>query len=383
MPVRNAPLTLPATLRFMGSRIAHRLRGGAHAPIADFRARIERTLTQLDAAVIRCDWVRVSGRDAPWSDALDLPPGQALSLMADGMIYASQPLDVGFQPKVGLWYRIGDAPVAKILGNACTLYSGAGGSLRFASKPPGEFADDRGVFDAAYPRQNFQGAFDVAVIQWRGDAVAALQAAAKLEPQLFAPALARLQSPQAVPAGWHYLWRLGCGEIFTPDAKAGELCCHTAADVGILQFPVDRPLTAESAVSWSWCVEQLPSKLPEHIEPTHDYLSLAVEFDNGLDLTWMWSAALPVDTIFQCPLAWWNERETHWVVRSGTAQLGQWLNERRPLQDDYRKAIGGQMPERIVGVWLIANTVFQRGVGKCRYRDIALADAQGRVSIQA
>ncbi|MGQ0530984.1 MAG: DUF3047 domain-containing protein, partial [Panacagrimonas sp.] len=260
-------------------------------------------------------------------------------------------------------------------------YAQAGGRLCFASKPPGEFADRSGAFDPAVPRLKFSGGFDVAVIQWRGDAVQALQAAAKLEPDLFAPALARLQSPTRVPAGWHYLWRLGQGEIFTPDSDRHELCCHTQADVGILQFPVDRPLTPDSAVSWSWCVEQLPSTLPEHIEPTHDYLSLAVEFDNGLDLTWMWSAALPVDSIFQCPLAWWKDRETHWVVRSGTAQLGQWRNERRVLQDDYRKAIGGPMPQRIVGVWLIANTVFQRGEGRCRYRDIALVDAHGRQSI--
>lgn len=348
-----------------------------------FRERVECTLAKLGDAVLRCDWITVRPGASPWLDTgLNLGPNQAVCLLADGMIYASRVFDVGIQPKVGLWYRVGDSAVAKIVGNASTFHSGGGGALRFTAKPPGEFADVQGNFESGLARGGFSGAFDVAVIQWRGDAVPALQAAARIEPTLFEPALQRLQRPTTPPAGWHYLWRLGQGEIYAPATRAhNELCCHTRADVGILQYPVNLPLTEDSAVRWSWCVDQLPSMLPEHTEPTHDYLSLAVEFDNGLDLTWMWSCELPVDTIFQCPLAWWDQRETHWVVRSGTTQLGQWLDERRLLAADYRKAIGGPLPQRIVGVWLIANSVFQRGEGRCRYRGIALDDRAGSVVI--
>lgn len=390
MPVvRNAPSALPTTLRFMGSRLARRLRGEARKPPADFRPRIERALAGLGEAVLRCDWLHIPASTTPWIDSgIVLPEGQAVSLLANGMVYASSAFDIGFEPKVGLWYRVGDSEVDKIVGNASSLQVQQGGKLWLTSKPSGEFADRHGAFEPAWPRVDFAGGYEVAVIQWRGDAMQGLQAAAQLEPEWFGAALRRAQAPVEPPGGWHYLWRLGRGEIFAPDPAPAadgnqELCCHTNADVGILQFPVDRPLTPDSVVEWSWCVEQLPSALPEHIEPTHDYLSLAVEFDNGLDLTWMWSAALPVDTIFQCPLAWWSERETHWVVRSGTSELGQWLGERRNLADDYRRAIGGELPSRIVGVWLIANTVFQRGEGKCRYRDIALQDEQGRVPIRA
>ena len=47
---------------------------------------------------------------------------------------------------------------------------------------------------------------------------------------------------------------------------------------------------------------------------------------------------------------------------------------------DYHAAIGGTPPERVVGVWLIANSLFQRGVGACRYRDIALVDGTDAVT---
>ena len=40
----------------------------------------------------------------------------------------------------------------------------------------------------------------------------------------------------------------------------------------------------------------LPGLLREDSVPSHDYLSIAVEFENGLDLTYYWSTALPVGT---------------------------------------------------------------------------------------
>jgi len=120
--------------------------------------------------------------------------------------------------------------------------------------------------------------------------------------------------------------------------------------------------------------------VPEDIVPTHDYLSIAVEFDNGLDLTYMWSAALPEDTIFQCPLAWWDERETHWVVRT-KKDVGRWLSEERSIKKDYERAIGGDVPAKVVQVWLIANSLFQRGTGKCDYRAIRLTDGEDVLSL--
>ncbi len=383
MPVRNAPSPLPATLRFMGSRLAHRLRGGASSNVAGaLQARLDPVLAQLGNLVQRCDWVDVQPGGDAWTDSgLDLPAGARISLLAEGMVYVSRAFDVGIAPKVGLWFRTGEEPLDKIIDTGCSVVIANGGRLRFTAKPPGEFADLAGRFEADQPRTPLQGGYRVAVIQWRDSLDESLAAAAAASPSLFKPLLDRLRNPVLPPRGWHYMWRLGQGEIYRPHDDGHALCCHTRGDVGILQFPLHRPLTAETRLSWEWLVEKLPSALPEHIQPTHDYLSIAVEFDNGLDLTWMWSCALPVDTIFQCPLPWWDQRETHWVVRSGTQQLGQWLNERRSLLADYERAIGGTPPKNIVAVWLIANTAFQRGEGRCFYREIAISDAEGRVPV--
>ncbi len=89
----------------------------------------------------------------------------------------------------------------------------------------------------------------------------------------------------------------------------------------------------------------------------------------------MWSAALPVGSSFRCPLPWWDKRETHQVVRSGPSELGQWRHEDQKILADYKTAIGGVPPARIVGVWLIAVTAFQRGRGECDYEGIELRSA--------
>ena len=80
---------------------------------------------------------------------------------------------------------------------------------------------------------------------------------------------------------------------------------------------------------------------------------MAIEFDNGQDLTYLWSSCLPVGTSFRCPIPWWDKHETHIVRRSGQEGLGTWVEELQPIFDDYKTSVGGPWPSRIVGVWLI------------------------------
>ena len=381
--IRHAPAALPTTLRFMAARLAGRLRGGERplAPSA-FRARVERAVAALGDRVLRCDFVTVPARRDPWlGSGVALEAGRAVTLLAEGRVYLSRVFDVGFGPGLGLWFRVGDGEIGKIVGAASTFLAERPGALLLTSKPPGEFADRRGGFAAEPPRSDLAGEFRVAVIQWRGDAAAALERAAALDEPLFGPALRRLREPILPPPGWHYLWRLGPSEIFTKDREDGSLCCQARAEASILQFPVRRPLTRESRLRWSWRVEQLPSRLAEHLQPTHDYLSIAVEFDDGRDLTYLWSAALPKDTVFQCPLPWWDQRETHWVVKSGVDELGRWVDEGRELLTDCEQALAGEPPREIVAVWLIAVSAFQGGEGRCRYRGIVLEDGSGRALV--
>jgi hypothetical protein len=96
---------------------------------------------------------------------------------------------------------------------------------------------------------------------------------------------ARLATDLQPPEGWDYLWYLGPGEIFRPGTPlpSGQptLCCDTHGDVGILRRPVPTPLEPGTALRWRWRVDALPADLREDTLPSHDYLSIAVEFDDG------------------------------------------------------------------------------------------------------
>jgi hypothetical protein len=256
------------------------------------------------------------------------------------------------------------------------------GRLYLSNVFPGEWLDAYGrMANPAVLEASAAGGFTVLVIRWRADSADGLRELAQRPgpaARLAEEELQRLLSPVVVPEGWGYLPSLGDAGVFsqvdTPDGAV--IRCRCDSDAMILQRSLEAPFTPDTRVRWSWKVESLPSARAEDSLVTHDYLSLAVEFENGKDLTYLWSAALEPERIFQCPVASWRNRETHIAIRSGRDGLGDWIAEERDIWRDYHAAIGSP-PARIVGVWLIAASVFQHGQGRCEYRDIELATASG------
>ena len=196
------------------------------------------------------------------------------------------------------------------------------------------------------------------------------------------PSTSGLTTEEPSPAGWRHHWLLGPSAIYRSVERDGRpgIRAETSDDVGILQHPIDAPLTPGTRVGWEWRVEALPSAVAEDTLPTHDYLSVAFEFENGQDLTYLWSAAMPAGSHYRCPLPNWDQRETHMVVRSGAEGLGQWWREERALEPDYRTAIG-EPPARVVAVWLISVSLFQKGRGAVEYRDLWIESGGQRLQV--
>lgn len=193
----------------------------------------------------------------------------------------------------------------------------------------------------------------------------------------------RLRNPVTTPAGWHYLWSIGDSGIFeSGHGAAGEpiIRCHMRDDAAILQRPVDLKFDSTVKLRWSWKIDALPSARREDAVASHNYLSVAVEFDNGQDLTYMWSAAMAPESSFRCPIPRWNARETHLVVRSGMERLGQWVSEERNVWDDYRRAIGTP-PAAIVAVWLIGVSIFAHSTAHCEYSALELVTDGHAISL--
>jgi hypothetical protein len=349
----------------------------------DAEARLTLMLEAAPDALEASAVMRLPASEGVWrATGIDLLEGQEVSLLSQGVLWITREANIGVKPNLALWYRIGDGPIAKVAAATFSFRAERGGPLFLINHLAGQWLDENGAFDTASVLP--EGALSVAAIVWNGSGAQGLAAlSAHDTTALVAAEQHRLATERPVPTGWSPLWRVGRTSMFCEEIIDGppRITCRCRADAGILKYPIDVALTADTDLVWSWHVEALPSAVAEDQAITHDYLSIAVEFDNGQDLTYLWSSCLPEETSFPCPLPWWDKHETHIVVRSGMKDLQRWIKERRPVLSDYRRTVGGEDPSRIVGVWLIALSPFQRGTGICDYTDIRIQDPAGDVLI--
>ncbi|HTY16491.1 MAG TPA: DUF3047 domain-containing protein [Myxococcota bacterium] len=360
----------------------------AEALQAHYQAILDRAGAGALRAVADLRALHLPAHVPPWTDTgMEIAAGDDVTLLASGRVVLSEDLDLWGGPRLYLWGRIGErGTIFNPTRDTTTVRAAESGRLHLAIYS-GEWANRQG--DLATPIDGYaalRGGIDVVAIRWRDGAeagMAALGTERSGDPWLAAEA-ARRAAPVEPPKGWDYLWFLGRADVFTRARSGGRdaIALRAENDVGILRRPVDFPLSFDTELSWSWRVLELPSARAEDTLPTHDYLSVALEFDDGTDLTWYWSAALPVGNAYACPLPHWNARETHLVVRSGKEGLGAWCAERRNVLSDWRHAVArSEPPARITAVWLIAVSLFQHGNAVAEVADLSLSGGGRRVRV--
>jgi Protein of unknown function (DUF3047) len=363
---------------------ARRRRAAGYSAEAEERAGrdlLERLSSLPRELVAECRLIRVPANRAPWLDSgIEVRAGERVSTFSWGRAWLSHALDVWMGPQFQLWARIGTrGPVFRGARATNTFTAAHSGRLYLASYFPGTWADADGRL-ATSPRDYRRASGEIAtiVVRWADgvdpQAVLATRLTGREPAELARNELRRLETPTPPPAGWNYVWVLGEADMFTDASNGGRVIdCHVDQNVGCVQYEVDVPLTDATRLRWRWLIDQLPSPLAEDSLLTHDYTSIAVEFENGQDLTYHWSAGLPEGYAYRCPLPYWKRVETHVALRSGVDQFGHWVTEDRPLREDYRRAVGDP-PARIVRVWLIAVSIFQHGTGSTKFADIELVN---------
>ena len=355
----------------------------------EFKSRFEALLSAVPPGDIHdYSFFDMPANQPPWFDTgLRLEAGERVTTFARGRTCLDG-TDLWFGPDFQIWRRVGErGQISRGTRAGNTFAAETAGPLFFASYFPGEWSTQTG--ELATPPEAYDlvsGDFTILVIRWRVDPLEGLRALAAHGDVngYINDEIDRLANPVTPPEDWSYLWFLGPAEVyrsFERNGRAGAICCRTHRDAGLLIK--DAPLAFEpgTRLRWSWKVDKLPSKRGEDRLETHDYLSIAVEFDNGQDITYLWSSELPVEKSFRCPIPTWAARETHVVARSGEQGLGEWRDEERDVFADYAAAIGGPAPARIVRVWLIAVSLFQGDEGECQYSDIAFVTGDGIVPV--
>jgi hypothetical protein len=318
----------------------------------------------------------LKGSELPWKDlGITATKGQEITFLLGGRVWLAREQDLWVEPGVAFHVRTrGTRPLFNPMRNTGTMTATAAGPLEMA-RGLVEFQDDRG--ELAVPKDAYARAealiYGVSLV-WRGKASAGLASLLSHGDVggVIAAELANLQSPRKLPANWHNFFMLGGGPVIFNDIGNGAIACEPLKNAGILQRPVALELKPQTKLSWRWIVEELPSKLPEDQLGSHDYLSIAAEFDDGQDLTYFWSSSLPVGKAFRCPIPRWTPLESHMVVRSGLADLGKWVRDERDLYADYKAHIGGSA-KSVVNIWLLGVSLFQRRSGSARFADMQIS----------
>ncbi|MDD3443854.1 MAG: DUF3047 domain-containing protein [Zavarzinia sp.] len=349
---------------------------------ADFRKGVEDLLARTNSPELAgYRLFEINGSDLPWIDlGLEATKGQQVTFLVTGRWWLSRQHDLWFCPGLAFHARTrGQRPIYSPGTDTSTMKVLNDGPIEVARLAT-LYADEDGrltIPEDVYRKDDVK--ITGVALLWRGEAAAGLASLAAHGGDiggLVASELARLRRNRILPEGWSNLFLLGGGEESFVREANGEIVCESAGSASIIERPLTLPLASRPKLSWRWKIDQLPSAVAEDQAPVHDYLSIGVKFEDGQDLTYIWSAALPTGKVFRCPLAGWDAVETHMIVDSGAKGLGSWRELERDVASDYAAHIGGSA-KAISHIWLLAITPFQRRRGSCRYADIRVETADG------
>ncbi len=341
---------------------------------------VERLLADLGTGTVEADRLQFSSDLSGWSaTGLVLSSGAEVTVFIEGRV---EGFERPVKPSDLLWARVGEGDVFALTGDGSTFTATTSGILSVATVAPGtRWHDCAGTLpsEAAIDPDHVVE-IDLLVAAWRTSAESGLF---DVEHPAAKAALATLESTPNLPRGFQPLCHLRPAPVFSAwsDSERQGVHGHARGNAGIIKMALDLPLDDSSRIDFAWLYRTLPALGPETDPRTHDYSSIAIEFDNGQDITWMWGTHVPAGTSFHCPLRWWDERETHIVLQSGTEGLGRWYNHSRPIAEDYDDAVGGERPKRIVGLWFISVGAFGGGLADATFADVTVRSGDREIRI--
>jgi len=363
----------------------------------NFEQQIRSAVTPMAGKeIIGLKVLRLSGDIGPWLDTgMMLKPGDKITMILEGKKWLSRALNLSFNAPLATWAKIGaDGLIFRGSRKTNTFTSSTDGSLRLKLYPSVRWLDVSGNYLGEPTKINPDagGGVDVAIIHWNNttNVQQALNDLAERNPAIqWAKAeLDRQKNQKSPPKGWQNIWEFNPSEIFTEvtvnnekNAPNNIIELNMHDDVSIIEKEASFDLTPQTTLSWKWKIKELPSLVAENSLPSHDYMSIAVKFDNGRDLTFFWSSELAIDKAFHCPLPGWAHRETHVVARTGKNDLNKWLSEEKNIFEYYKKTIGGVLPKKITHIWLIGVSVFQHTDGLSQFGDIILKDDKTSIQV--
>ena len=329
-------------------------------------------------------YLSLAGNKPPWQRTkLQIRAQETYTVLGHGKIrWSHSDPNLYGGPGFHLWSRIPGGQTNNVARNTGTFTADQTGPIELGiyfgvwANSEGDLLHDSGSYRA------LTGRLEVIVIVWHKNAVDGLNKLIALnDSALLKEALEQLEHPVTTPVGWEYLRETGITDIYSSTSRNSDRCIalNASDDQGILRKSIDFKVSPTTQLKWDWKLLEHPSSNKEDEAKYHDYISVAAEFDNGRDLTWIWSSQLDVDHYFDCPIKSWSNRETHYVVRQGIKQENKWLHESRNLYTDVAKSMKFT-PDKVTAIWLIGVATFQHASARAEFSNISLVD--GKKSLQ-
>jgi hypothetical protein len=188
--------------------------------------------------------------------------------------------------------------------------------------------------------------------------------------------------PKGAPAGWKLVKYAGTPRlgIETVDGRSALVMRSESASFGLdRELSVD--LSSRPVLSWSWRADELPPRGDFRARSTDDQAAqLYVLFSRTRAVAYIWDTNAPLGASGDSPSAPPFSKGKILVLRSGRAEAGRWVEERRDLLADYRLLFGEAPPvapgasgARAIGMRLLINSQHTSSAAACAFADIVFS----------
>lgn len=151
------------------------------------------------------------------------------------------------------------------------------------------------------------------------------------------------------------------------------LCAHSMRSASGLTRTIEVDLQKTPYLNWSWKVDRVSHGMDEQSKSGDDFAarifvtSRPALFDTTHALSYVWSADIPLGSVWSSPFA--GDRIRMIAARSGDTSAGNWIHEKRNVRKDFTGAFGLDI-RYISGVALMTDSDNSQSEARACYGDI-------------
>jgi len=176
------------------------------------------------------------------------------------------------------------------------------------------------------------------------------------------------------PASWKPFLRTGAADFsFERDGPIAALVMRSRSASFGFQRETSVKVDEYPAISWKWKAAKLPTGGDYRRAAVDDQAAqLYVAFSKTRIIGYIWDTSAPEGSSGDAAALPPFVQIRMIVLRSGAAQAGAWLDERRSLREDYERLFGPTKEPLVVrGVQVQINSQHTKSEAACAFADIA------------